>query len=133
MLDRAPAKSYWLKGLRSNHVRNPIRAADRAQSVPATHRDPVHEPVHEAVRPEAEPQKRRRRRAAAISEDRFYFPVEQIHKGSSYEWKRYSTMGQEDPFYIAAMREQGWEPVDPKRHVGYSPDTTRSRHPSGTA
>ncbi len=100
----------------------------RPKRAPAIDRDPVHEPVHETVRPEAEPQKRRRRRAAAISEDRFYFPVEQIPEGSSYEWKRYSTMGQEDPFYIAAMREQGWEPVDPKRHVGYLPADYKEPH-----
>ncbi len=90
---------------------------------PAIEREPVHEPVHEAPRTE-----RRRRRAAAISEDRFYFPVEQIPEGSSYEWKRYSINGMEDPFYIAAMREQGWEPVDPKRHIGYLPADYKEPH-----
>lgn len=96
---------------------------------PTVDRDPVHEPVHEAIREEAvAPEKRRRRRTAQISEDRFYFPVEQIPEGSSYEWKRYSTMGQEDPFYISAMREQGWEPVNPKRHVGYLPADYKEPH-----
>jgi hypothetical protein len=74
-------------------------------------RDAVHEPVHT----------RRRRKSNTISEDRFAFPLDQIPEGSSYEWKRFSVMGQEDPFYIAAMREQGWEPVDPKRHINLLP------------
>ena len=29
--------------------------------------------------------------------------------------------GLEDPFYIASMREQGWEPVDPRRHPTWVP------------
>lgn len=71
--------------------------------------------------------RRIRRRKATVSEDKYYIPVDEIPEGSSYEWKRWSVMGQEDPYYLAQMREQGWEPVNPKRHPtwvppGYSQD-----------
>ena len=67
-------------------------------------REPQHEELH------AEP-RRTRRRKATVNEDMFYIPVDEIPEGSSYEWKRWSVNGQEDPFYIAQLREQGWEPV----------------------
>lgn len=64
---------------------------------------------------------RRRRKKSALNEDIFYIPQEEIPEGSSYEWKRWSVNGMEDPFYIAQLREQGWEPVDPKRHPNWVP------------
>jgi hypothetical protein len=73
------------------------------------YREQDHQPDH------TEPRRRRRRKATAV-EDIYYIPVEEIPEGSSYEWKRWTVIGQEDPFYIAQMREQGWEPVSPKRH-----------------
>lgn len=66
------------------------------------------------------PRRVRRRKATAV-EDMFFIPVEEIPEGSSYEWKRYTVIGQEDPFYLAQMREQGWEPVNPKRHPTWVP------------
>ena len=77
-------------------------------------RDDVHEEAH------GEP-RRRRRRKATTNEDQFYIPMDEIPEGSSYEWKRYSNVGEENPFYIAQMREQGWEPVNPKRHPTWVP------------
>lgn len=76
------------------------------------------EPLHEAVHGEA---RRTRRRKSSVQEDMFYVPLDEIPEGSSYEWKRFSVHGQEDPFYIAGMREQGWEPVNPKRHPTWVP------------
>lgn len=64
---------------------------------------------------------RRRRRQSVINENIFHIPLEEIPAGSSYEWKRWTVHGMEDPFYIASMREQGWEPVDPKRHPNWVP------------
>lgn len=86
-------------------------------------------PVQRAVRSDArEAQReathsapRRTRRKKQNQEDTFYIPLGEIPDGSSYEWKRYSVNGQEDPFYLASMREQGWEPVDPKRHPTWVP------------
>lgn len=87
---------------------------------PAQHTDsaPVREAARDAVH--AEP-RRTRRRKATVNEDMFYIPVDEIPDGLSYEWKRFSVHGLEDPFYIAQMREQGWEPVSPKSHPNWVP------------
>lgn len=77
-------------------------------------REPQRDPMHSEVR-------RVRRNRAVANADMFYIPVDEIPEGSSYEWKRYSVMGEEQPFYLASMREQGWEPVNPKRHPTWVP------------
>lgn len=75
----------------------------------------------EAPREAAHEPARRRRRKSAINEDIFYIPMDEVPEGSSYEWKRWTVCGLEDPFYISTMRGQGWEPVDPKRHPNWVP------------
>lgn len=94
---------------------------------PAQHvvRTDVREPQHEEVH--AEP-RRTRRRKATVNDDLFYIPRDEIPEGSSYEWKRHSVMGEEQPFYIASMREQGWEPVNPKRHPTWVPPGYNQPH-----
>ena len=82
----------------------------------ATTREPAHEEAHAPAR-----STRTRRRKSTVQDDMFYIPVEEIPEGSSYEWKRHSVNGMEDPFYLASMREQGWEPVDPKKHPNWVP------------
>ena len=72
------------------------------------------EPVHTEAR-------RTRQRRSTINDDPFFIPLDEIPEGSSYEWKRYSNVGEENPFYLAQMRSQGWEPVDPKRHPNWVP------------
>lgn len=103
-------------------------------------REPVHTPKADPVirEPVHEPPQRTRRRKLINSEDQFWLPVDEIpdsHKREvngeliiSYEWKRYSTVGQEDPFYIASMREQGWEPVPPSRHPNWLPPGYTGQH-----
>lgn len=93
----------------------PVKVAERPvmRSTRTDTRDAGREPVHVKART--------RRRKTTVSEDIFYIPVEEIPEGSSYEWKRHSVNGMEDPFYIAQLREQGWEPVDPKRHPSWVP------------
>lgn len=71
---------------------------------------------------------RTRRRRATVSEDKFYIPLDEIPEGSSYEWKRWSVSGQHDPFYIAEMRQQGWEPVSPKTHPNWVPPGYNEPH-----
>ncbi len=85
-------------------------------------RDPEHEADH------GSPRVRRRNRNSTINPDMFYFPVEDIPEGSSYEWKRYSNMGEENPYYIAQMREQGLEPVLASRHPTYVPPGYKDPH-----
>lgn len=79
-------------------------------------REAEHAPAHGEKR-----RTRRRKLSDTGHENIFYIPVEEIPEGLSYEFKRWSVKGQEDPFYIASMREQGWEPVDPKRHPTWVP------------
>ena len=93
------------------------RNADRTpehSSPAATEREAEHTPDHTRSR-------RTRMRSSSMNQDMFYIPVDEIPEGSSYEWKRHSVIGLEDPFYIAQLREQGWEPVDPKRHPNWLP------------
>ena len=110
-----------------------VRARPQKQSPREPVREPAHQKAARAVQrePVHEAPTRTRRRKLMANDDQFYLPIDEIpetHKamfdGSlvvSYEWKRYSNMGQEDPFYIANLREQGWEPVDPKKHPNWLP------------
>lgn len=100
------------------------RNADRMpQHVAAA---PEREPEHEAAH--TKPRTRTRMGRTSIVDDPFYIPLEEIPEGSSYEWKRFSNVGQEDPFYIAQMRSQGWEPVDPRRHPTWVPPGFSTPH-----
>ena len=117
------------------NVTTKVRA--RPQRTPQSPRDPLRTPAHQPAataterEPVHEPPARTRRRKLLTHDDQFWLPVDEIpetHKamfdGSlviSYEWKRFSNMGQEDPFYIAMLREQGWEPVEPKKHPNWLP------------
>ena len=78
-------------------------------------REPERDPVHTEARV------RTRQNRATVNDDPFHIPQKEIPEGSSYEWKRYSNVGEENPFYLAEMRRQGWEPVDPKRHPNWVP------------
>lgn len=82
----------------------------------------VHAEDHDA------PRIRTRRRKATVNDDPYYIPQEEIPEGLSYEWKRWSVVGEQDPFYIAQMREQGWEPVPPKRHPNWVPPGYNEPH-----
>lgn len=84
--------------------------------------DAQHEPAHTGER------KRTRLRNANTNVDEFYIPLEEIPDGLTYEWKRFSVNGQEDPFYIARMREQGWEPVKPELHPNWLPPGYNADH-----
>jgi hypothetical protein len=64
---------------------------------------------------------RTRRRNATSASSPLDWPKEEIPEGSSYEWKRLSVVGEENHYYIAHMRQQGWEPVDPRRHPNRVP------------
>lgn len=74
------------------------------------------------------PQRTRRRKTTTTHDDPFYIPVDEIPEGLSYEWKRWSVAGQHDPFYVAGLREQGWEPVPPKRHPNWVPPGYNEPH-----
>ena len=80
---------------------------------------------------EEDPRTRAARRAAEIRNhvgnmdegtDEFYIPTELIPDGWTYEWKRKTVMGQEDPAHQVALARKGWEPVPASRHPSFMPD-----------
>ena len=99
-----------------------IRRETVHQTRVVDHRTETHAPDHE------EPRVRTRRSKATVNEDQFFIPMDEIPEGSNYEWKRWENIGQQDPFYIARMREQGWEPVNPKRHPNWVPPGYNEPH-----
>ena len=79
---------------------------------------------------EESPKTRAARRAAELRNhlgtldegiDEFYIPKEIIPDGWSYEWKRRTVLGQEDPSYQVALAKQGWEAVPANRHPEMMP------------
>lgn len=85
-------------------------------------READHESDHEA------PRVRTRSRKATVNENEFAIPMDEIPEGLNYEWKRWENVGKQDPFYIAQMRQQGWEPVNPKLHPTWVPPGYNEPH-----
>jgi hypothetical protein len=81
--------------------------------------DAPHGPEHKADH--AKPRRRRRSSSDLMREDPFAVNLENIPDDVSLNWKRVSNKGEEDPFYLSRMREQGWEPVDPREHPDWVP------------
>lgn len=79
-----------------------------------------------AMRDEGDSQERARKKAAQIREhrggndldavDRFAVDQNIIPDGWSYEWKRKTLLGKEDPAYQVELARAGWEPVPADRH-----------------
>lgn len=80
---------------------------------------------------EEDPRARAARRAAELRDhhngdmeegvDEFYIDPTDIPEGWSYEWKRRTVLGAEDPAYQVALARAGWEPVPTSRHPSYMP------------
>lgn len=96
-------------------------------AAPNADRSPEHFPANseehtpEHVVEHANERIRRRKHASLRFDDPFYVNTKAIPPDVSVEWKRVSNVGEENPFYIAAMREQGWEPVNPREHPDWVP------------
>jgi len=89
------------------------------------------------VKPTADPKKSRlsslqsaKKRADEIRQhggdledgtDDFWVDANSIPDGWTYEWKRFTVFGQEDPSYQVALRRSGWEPVPASRHPEMMP------------
>lgn len=71
--------------------------------------------------PRAGVQRTRKIKGGAIL-DKFYIDPAVIPHGISYEWKTETVYGANNPAYDGFMRNQGWEPVDAKRHPDMMPD-----------
>ena len=53
--------------------------------------------------------------------DDFYIDTREIPDGWTYEWKRRTIAGQEDPAYQVSLARMGWEPVPADRHPNMMP------------
>ncbi len=53
--------------------------------------------------------------------DEFWIDPAEIPDGWSYEWKRVTVLGAEDPSYQTFLARRGWEPVDARRHPDMMP------------
>lgn len=59
--------------------------------------------------------------------DDFYVSPDEIPDGWTYEWKRHTVYGQEDPAYQVQLAREGWTPVPASRHSSMMPvGTTES-------
>lgn len=70
------------------------------------------------------------RRAAELREhgyidvegnDKFHIDPRMIPDGWSYEYKKFTVLGKEDPSYQVQLRNAGWEPVPASRHPELMP------------
>lgn len=59
--------------------------------------------------------------------DDFYVDPQSIPEGWTYEWKRHSTYGQEDPAYQVQLARAGWTPVPVDRHPDMMPVGTSDK------
>ena len=95
--------------------------------------DPIGEAREDmrAGKREEDPRARAERRAAEIRQhlkgdtsegaDRFYVDPHIIPDGWSYEWKRKTIWGKEDPAHEVELARQGWEAVPASRHPQMMP------------
>lgn len=96
----------------------------------------VDEDEVESIRPpmrEEDPRSRAAKRAAELRShlgnldegtDDFYVDPESIPDGWTYEWKRHSTYGLEDPAYQVQLARDGWTAVPASRHPEMMPYNT---------
>ena len=92
-------------------------------------------PMRESLR-EEDPRAAAAKRAAELrghlgdiveGQDDFYVPMDEIPDGWTYEWKRHTTYGQEDPAYQIQLARSGWEAVPATRHPWMMPHNTSSQ------
>lgn len=86
-------------------------------------------PMRENMRPE-DARARAEQRAAEIRSNRgnmddgiddFYVDPSIVPDGWSYEWKRHTLLGKEDPAYQVQLARGGWETVPANRHPEMMP------------
>jgi hypothetical protein len=129
MSDEAPRRRGRPKVNKFQEAAKEI-AAEKAAAEPA----PVVETRKEMRPPmrEEDPRTRAARRAAEIRNhvgtldegtDEFFVPPGEIPDGWTYEWKRKSVFGKEDPAHQVALARMGWEPVPASRHPSMMPDS----------
>lgn len=106
-------------GRRGGKFANLAKAVDVAEE-PAL-RPPLREEDSRAAAAKRAAQLRDHLGDVVDGQDDFYIPLDDIPDGWTYEWKRHSTYGQEDPSYQIALAREGWEPVPVARHPWMMP------------
>jgi len=95
--------------------------ATKVSAPPAPRRPPLRDD---------DPKERAKKRAAELrahlgdldeGTDDFYVDPESIPDGWTYEWKRHTVYGQEDPAYQVQLAREGWAPVPSSRHPAMMP------------
>lgn len=121
-----PAKNPVKPVVTQDDMEETIETLGRADSAPPVtiiERPPMRSPMRDE-----DPRAEAARRAAEIrghlggmdnGTDEFAAPTPP--DGWSYEWKRKTVMGQEDPAYMIHLARVGWEPVPTKRHPEMMP------------
>ncbi len=61
-------------------------------------------------------------------QDAFYFPLDAVPDGWTYEWKKNTVHNEPDPKYQVQLANNGWEPVPASRHPEMMPTTGGPYH-----
>lgn len=97
---------------------------------PVVEADPLRGPMRDD-----DPRARAAKRAAELrghlgevvdGSDDFYIDYDMIPDGWTYEWKRHTTYGAEDPAYQVSLARSGWTPVPASRHPEMMPHNTEN-------
>lgn len=127
-LKKPGPREMMIEAVGDYKVPDEVIAARPAEEAPEPVAD-LRPPMRPALR-EEDPRERAARRAAEIrgtigsldeGVDDFYINPAEIPDGWSYEWKRKTIAGQEDPAYQVALARMGWEPVPADRHPSMMP------------
>jgi hypothetical protein len=112
---------------RPPNIPRPVQTQPMQNALQAEPREPA--PTMRAPALE-DPRARAARRAFELREhlgnidsgtDEYAIDKRIIPDGWSYEWKRHSTLGKEDPSYSTQLYTRGWEPVPTSRHPEMMP------------
>lgn len=123
MTDQKPKRAYT----RRIHTEEPI-VESRSDLRPEIRAESVRDPIRNADDPLA----RAAARTAQLMEhgslddyeagtDKYFIDPDSIPEGWSYEWKRNTVYGKEDPSYQVGLARMGWEPVPASRHASFMP------------
>jgi hypothetical protein len=94
-------------------------------------RPPLREPVREED-PRAAAMKRAQEWFSHIESlpdgrDKYYIDPSKIPDGWTYEWKRWTTIGREDPQYQVSLQQTAWQAVPASRHPELMPTGFRGQ------
>jgi hypothetical protein len=110
--------------------RRKVAHAPLPNGMPPVATAPVDDAPRETFR-EEDPRTRAARRAAELRDhgsvnddgtDEFYIDPRIIPDGWSYEYKRYTVLGAQEPSYQVQLALKGWESVPAARHPELMPD-----------